>query len=127
MGNGVSTNSPAHLFAYRAIKEEYERLKLVIQLEELQITDEHIYNILTNGYEISLHDYEIPLTACKSCISIAMKYVDFTKEEKIEYDNLLMETINTKEKKLKYIAAKKAAESGNYDKSTGGTALDTKK
>jgi len=126
MGNGVSTGAPDHKFAYAVVKEEYERLKEVLDRDGIEIDDADIHTMLSVLYNKALNEFETPFSQCKTAGVLAAKYIRLTPEEQEAHETELMDAINAKEKKEKIANDAHTKQKGNYDKSTGGTADDTK-
>lgn len=126
MGNGVSTAAADHKFAFSVVSAEYERLKEVLERDHIELDDSDIHNMLTVLYNKALAQFELPFCECKTAGVLAAKYKLLSVEEQQAYETELMDAINAKEKKEKLANDAIAKKKGNYEKSTSGTAEDTK-
>jgi hypothetical protein len=122
----VSTDAADHKFAYAVVTEEYERIKEIIDRDGIDMEDCDIHNMLTSLYNKALREYETPYKECKSAGVLAAKYKRLSTEEKEALETELMGAMDAKEKKEKIAHDAHVKQKGNYEKSTGGTAEDTK-
>jgi hypothetical protein len=125
MGGGLSATDKVSRFAYNVVVDEYERLKLIFIEIDSVFPDDVLFNTLLSLYNSALIEYNLPIVECRASGVVASKYLSMTDDERNDYENLVLDAVNSREKKNQ--ALKKAAGAGiDYDKCFGGTAADSK-